>query len=140
MKLMMENESFINQMKRIHGTIFYKHAYGMRLSQVVDISITMNTVGEKFNGLKGNIASILYFVGGLVLYLAYHYGLLFIAGYPSESLSSIIVIGLVPVLAIAAIFNTFLFRKTGNVYVAAFLNTILMTMIKLANTALYPVL
>ncbi|SES90099.1 Serine aminopeptidase, S33 [Oceanobacillus limi] len=109
---------------------------------VIGISVNMNTTGEKFNGFKGYIASILHFVGGLILYLAYHYGLLFttgVAGYPAESLSSIIVIGLVPVLTIAAIFNTFLYRKTGNVYVAAFLNTILMTMITLANTALYTV-
>ncbi|WP_019415787.1 hypothetical protein [Paenisporosarcina sp. TG20] len=107
---------------------------------VVGTSVNMNTAGEKFKGFKGYISSILHFVGGLVLYLAYHYGLLFttgVAGYPTESLSSIIVIGLVPTLTIAAIFNTFLFRKTGNVYVAAFLNTTLLTIITLANTALY---
>lgn len=106
------------------------------------ISVNMNTAGEKYEGVKGYIAAILHYIGGLVLYLVYHYGLLFTtgtAGYPQESLSSIIVIGLVPVLFIAAIFNRFLFRKTGNVYVAAFLNTILMTMITLANTALYTV-
>ncbi len=110
---------------------------------IVGISVNMNTTGDKFNGFKGYIASILHFVGGLVLYLVYQYGLLFTtgtAGYPSESLSSIIVIGLVPILTVAAIFNLFLFRKTGNVYVAAFLNTILMTLITLANTALYSVL
>ncbi|RXJ00344.1 hypothetical protein DS745_12495 [Anaerobacillus alkaliphilus] len=109
---------------------------------IIGISVNMNTTGAKFNGFKGYIAAILHFVGGLILYLVYHYGLLFstgIAGYPSEALSSIIVIGLVPILAVAGIFNLFLYRKTGNVYVAAFLNTILMTMILLANTALYTV-
>ncbi|WP_019413627.1 alpha/beta fold hydrolase [Paenisporosarcina sp. TG20] len=108
---------------------------------VLGISININTA--KFNGIKGYIVSILYFVGGLVLYLGYHYGSLFItgtAGYPGESLSSIIVIGLVPALIIAAIFNRYLFRKTGNVYVGAFLNTLLITMITLANTALYTIL
>ncbi|WP_047985846.1 alpha/beta hydrolase family protein [Ornithinibacillus californiensis] len=110
---------------------------------VIGISVNANTTGEKFNGFKGYVASILHFVGGLILYLAFHYGLLFttgVAGYPSESLSSIIVIGLVPVLAIAAIFNRFLFMKTGNVYTAAFLNTILMTLITVANTAIYTVI
>lgn len=109
---------------------------------VIGIAVNMNTAGEKFNGVKGYIASILHYVGGLMLYLVYQYGLLFItgvAGYPAESLSSIIVIGLVPVLAIAAVFNRYLFRRTGNVYVAAFLNTILITMITLANTALHTV-
>ena len=107
---------------------------------VLGISINVNTA--KFDGIKGYIVSILFFVGGLVLYLGYHYGSLFItgtAGYPGESLSSIIVIGLVPVLIIAAIFNRYLYRKTGNVYVGAFLNTLLITMITLANTALYTI-
>lgn len=109
---------------------------------IVGVSVNMNTTGDKFNGFKGYIASILHFVGGLVLYLIYHYGLLFttgVGGYPSESLSSIIVIGLIPALTVAAIFNTFLYRKTGNIYVAAFLNTLLMTMITVANTALYTI-
>ncbi|MFS0674271.1 alpha/beta fold hydrolase [Ornithinibacillus sp. 179-J 7C1 HS] len=109
---------------------------------VSGISVNINTNGEKYEGIKGYIIAILHYVGGLILYLIYHYGLLFItgtAGYPEQALSSIIVIGLVPVLAIAAIFNRFLYRKTGNVYVGAFLNTILMTLITLANTALYTI-
>ncbi|MDY0409162.1 hypothetical protein [Paracerasibacillus soli] len=71
---------------------------------IAGISVNMNTTGEKYEGFKGYIVSILHFVGGLVLYLIYQYGLLFttgVAGYPAESLSSIIVIGLVPVLAVA---------------------------------------
>lgn len=107
------------------------------------ISVNINTTGERYEGIKGYIISILHYVGGLILYLIYQYGVLFTtgtAGYPEQALSSIIVIGLVPVLAVAAIFNRFLYRKTGNVYVAAFLNTILMTLITLANTALYTIL
>ncbi|WP_257125440.1 alpha/beta hydrolase family protein [Bhargavaea cecembensis] len=110
---------------------------------IVGVSVNMNTSGEKFNGFKGYVAAILHFVGGLILYLIYQYGLLFAtgtAGYPSESLSSIIVIGLVPVLSVAAVFNLFLYRRTGNVYTGAFLNAVLMTLITLANTALYTVL
>ena len=61
-------------------------------------------------------------------------------GYPAESLSSIIVIGLVPILLVAAVYNRYFFRKTGNVYVGAFLNTILITLITLANTVLYTIL
>ncbi|WP_058306595.1 serine aminopeptidase domain-containing protein [Gracilibacillus massiliensis] len=110
---------------------------------VVGLSVNINTASKKFEGLKGYIVAILMFIGGLMLYLGYHYGLLFttgVAGYPAESLSSIIVIGLVPVLLIAAVFNRYFYRKTGNVYVGTFLNTILMTMITLANTALYTIL
>lgn len=110
---------------------------------IIGISVNTNTASEKFNGIKGYLVSILLYIGGLLFYLGYHYGLLFItdtAGYPEQSLSSIIVIGLVPVLTIAAIFNRYLYRRTGNVYVAAFLNTILMTLITVANTALYTIL
>ncbi|WJY26396.1 alpha/beta fold hydrolase [Sporosarcina trichiuri] len=109
---------------------------------VVGISVNVNTSGERYDGAGGYVISILHFVGGLVLYLIYQYGLLFVtgtAGYPGESLSSIIVIGLVPMLAIAAVFNRYLFRVTGNVYVGAFLNTLVMTMITIANTALYTI-
>lgn len=109
---------------------------------IIGISINMNTATAKYDGFKGYLISVFHFVGGLVLYLGYHYGSLFMtgtAGYPAEALSSIIVIGLVPVLLVAAIFNRYFFRKTGNVYVAAFLNTLLMTMITLANTALYTI-
>lgn len=109
---------------------------------VVGLSINMNTSGEKYNGAKGYVVAALHFIGGLLLYLGYHYGLLFTtgtAGYPGESLSSIIVIGLVPVLLVASIINRYFYLKTGNVYVGTFVNTLLMTTITVANTTLYTV-
>lgn len=109
---------------------------------IVGLSVNINTASEAYDGIKGYVISILHFIGGLILYLGYHYGLLFLSGtggYPGESLSSIIVIGLVPVLLIAAVFNRYFYRKTGNVYVGTFLNTILITMITIANTALYTI-
>lgn len=110
---------------------------------VVGLSINMNTADERFEGIKGYLVSIFMFAGGLIFYLAYQYGTLFITGeaaFPSEALSSIVVIGLVPVLIIAAIFNRYFYRLTGNIYIGAFLNTLLMTLILLANTALYATL
>ncbi|WP_456276630.1 alpha/beta hydrolase family protein [Bacillus sp. AK128] len=110
---------------------------------IVGLSVNINTATAKYDGYRGYLISIAHFIGGLVLYLGYHYGLLFMtgtSGYPAEALSSIIVIGLVPALLVAAIFNRYFFRKTGNVYVAAFLNTLLMTLITIANTALYTIL
>ncbi|WP_273835304.1 alpha/beta fold hydrolase [Guptibacillus sedimenti] len=110
---------------------------------IVGLSVNMNTASAKYEGLKGYVIAALHFVGGLILYLGYHYGLLFItgtAGYPSESLSSIIMIALVPALLIASIFNRYFYRKTGNVYVGAFLNTLLITLITIANTTLYSIL
>lgn len=110
---------------------------------IVGLSVNMNTATTKYDGFKGYVISALHFIGGLILYLVYQYGLLFTtgtAGYPSESLSSIIVIGLVPVLLVASIFNRYFYRKTGNVYVGAFLNTVLITLITVANTTLYTIL
>ncbi len=110
---------------------------------IVGLSVNLNTASRAYDGLKGYVVSILHFIGGLILYLVYHYGLLFItgtAGYPAESLSSIIVIGLVPVLLIRAVYNRYFYRRTGNVYVGTFLNTILFTMITIANTALHTIL
>ncbi|GGM29297.1 hypothetical protein GCM10011351_14230 [Paraliobacillus quinghaiensis] len=110
---------------------------------VVGLSINMNTADERFEGIKGYLVSIFMFAGGLIFYLAYQYGSLFVTGeaaFPSETLSSIIVIGLVPVLIIAAIFNRYFYILTGNIYLGAFLNTLLMTLILLANTALYATL
>lgn len=110
---------------------------------IVGLSVNMNTADERFTGVKGYLVSIFMFVGGLVFYLVYHYGLLFttgVGGFPAESLSSIVVIGLVPVLTIAAVFNRYFYRLTGNIYLGAFLNTILMTLILLANTAFHATL
>lgn len=107
---------------------------------IVGLSVNMNTFDERFEGFKGYLTSIFMFVGGLVFYLCYQYGSLFITGvgaFPAESLSSIVVIGLVPVLIIAAIYNRYFYKLTGNIYLGAFINTILMTLILLANTALY---
>ncbi|WP_433745837.1 serine aminopeptidase domain-containing protein [Falsibacillus pallidus] len=109
---------------------------------VVGLSVNINTAAEKYKGFKGYLIAALHFIGGLVLYLIYHYGLLFItgtAGYPAESLSSIIMIALVPTLLIASILNRYFYRKTGNIYVGAFLNTLLLTLITVANTTLYTI-
>lgn len=110
---------------------------------VVGLSINVNTADERFEGIKGYLVSIFMFVGGLIFYLLYQYGSLFMTGtaaFPAEALSSIVVIGLVPVLIIAAIFNRYFYRLTGNIYLGAFINALLMTLILLANTALYATL
>ena len=49
----------------------------------------------------------------------------------------ILLFALVPSLASASCLAKYLYKKTGSVYVAAFLNTILMTMMTVANTAIY---
>ena len=92
-------------------------------------------------GLKhGKCVALCMNIGGLVMFLALQYGMLFATGTgidPSQSLNSIILIGIVPVLLIATIYAKKLTEKTGNIYTSVFLNTILMTLISVANTVVY---
>ena len=78
--------------------------------------------------------------GGLVLFLAYQYGKLFLTGtaaVPSLALQGILLFGLIPSLALAAVFARKFYEKTNNVWTSAFFNTFLFTMIAIANTAVY---
>src|SRR5690606_12557152 len=44
---------------------------------IIGMTVNINTASAKYDGMKGYLISILHFVGGLVLYLIYQYGLLF---------------------------------------------------------------
>lgn len=104
------------------------------------IVINANTRGSRMNGALGYITAIVINIGGLVLWLINQYGSDFIKGvgaYPTESLNGIILIALVPCLAIAAVFSKKIFNKTGSVWLGAFLNTLLFTMITVANTVMF---
>lgn len=107
---------------------------------VNSIAINANTRGSWMKGAKGYIVAIILNVGGLVLWLIHQYGSDFLTGvgaYPADSLIGIVLIALVPCLAIAAVFAKKIFNKTNNVWLAAFLNTILFTMITVANTVMF---
>jgi len=99
-------------------------------------------VNANTRGLKkwGCLAAVALNSGGLILWLLYHYGKVFltgVAGFPTETLNGILLIALVPVLGIAGVYARKLFEETGNVWLAAFLNAILFTMITAANTAMF---
>ena len=105
---------------------------------VTSISVIANTKDVK--GWKGHVYAMLLNAGGLALFLVYHYGKLFLTGtaaYPTLALQPILLFGLVPSLALAAVFTRKTYEKTNNVWLAAFLNTILFTLITVANTAIY---
>ena len=88
----------------------------------------------------GYLLAALTNMGGILLWLVLQYGTLFrtgVAFYPGQALGGILLFALVPSLAIASCLAKYLYKKTGSVYVAAFLNTILMTMMTVANTAIY---
>jgi pimeloyl-ACP methyl ester carboxylesterase len=102
--------------------------------------ITINANTDFIKGWKGYLVGCIVNVGGLVLYIIAQYGKLFITGkalWPTQALSSILLFALVPTLIVATIYTKALYKKTGNVYTGVFLNTILMTMITIANTIVY---
>jgi dienelactone hydrolase len=104
------------------------------------VTINANTRFASLKGIKGYIVAIILNIGGLVLWLAYQYGsLLFnhVGAYPAEALNGIVMIALVPCLAVAAVYAKKFFNKTGSVWIAAFLNSILFTMITVANTVMF---
>lgn len=104
--------------------------------------INVVVVNVNSRGLKrhGYLVAIALNIGGLALWLLHQYGWLFITGvaaYPTETLNGILLFALVPILGIAAVYARKLFEKTGSVWLAAFLNSILFTMITVANTAMF---
>lgn len=102
------------------------------------IVVAANTKNVK--GWKGYVYALALNAGGLLLLLAVQYGRLFLTGtaaVPNLALEGILLIGLVPSLAIAAIFAKKFAEKTNNVWTSAFFNTFLFTMIAIANTAIY---
>ncbi len=107
---------------------------------VAGIACVSNTSSEKLQGAWGYILAMLTNMGGIALWMILQYGMLFATGsafYPSEALSGILLVALIPTLAIASWLTKFLYKKTGNIWTAAFLNTILMTMMTVANTTIY---
>ncbi len=106
----------------------------------ISIAINLNTNNTYINGWKGYAVAIFMVVGGLVIWLALQYGSLFInkvALYPAQSLNSILLFATIPTLTVATIYAKRLYKMTGNVMTAAFLNTLLFTLITAANTIVY---
>ena len=107
---------------------------------VSSAAICINTNTEKLQGVKGYIVAILLNAGGITLYLIRQYVTLFATGtaaHPTQSLSSILLVAMVPTLAIAACYSRALYKRTGNIWTPAFFNAILMTLMTLANTCVY---
>lgn len=100
------------------------------------VALNANTRGKR----GGMFLAIVLNVGGLVLWMLAQYGKDFITGvalYPGQALNGILLFALVPCLIIAAVYARKLFEKTNNVWLAAFVNTLLFTMVTVANTVLF---
>lgn len=103
-------------------------------------AVFVNTNTEKLQGIKGYLLAIALNAGGIFLWLIRQYGTLFATGtaaHPGASLSGIVLIAMVPTLSIAACFSRALYKRTGNVWLPAFLNSMLMTVMTIANTTVY---
>lgn len=99
-----------------------------------------NSNTEKLQGAWGYVLAALTNMGGIFIWLILQYGMLFATGsafYPGAALDGILLMALVPTLAVASCITRLLYKKTGNVWTAAFFNTILMTMMTVANTTIY---
>ncbi len=100
-------------------------------------AITVNTNTEKLKGFWGYLVAIVLNAGGPILWLLNQYGMLFgtgVAAHPGSALSGIVLVAMVPTLSIAAIISRSLYKKTGNIWLPAFLNALLMTTMAIANT------
>ena len=103
-------------------------------------SICINTNTERLQGWKG------YLRGHPAELRRHHPGLgrqyvtLFstgVAAHPGAALSGIVLVAMVPTLAIAACISRYLYKRTGNIWTAAFTNGLLMTIMTVANTTVY---
>ena len=104
---------------------------------VSSIGIMINTNTTGMQGFPGYLLAIALNAGGAIIWLARQYITLFstgVAAHPGSALSGIMLVAMVPTLSIAAIISRYLYKKTGNVWTAAFLNGILMTTMAIANT------
>lgn len=107
---------------------------------VSSTAICINTNTEKLQGIKGYLVAIALNAGGIIVFVARQYITLFATGtaaHPSQALSAILLFGMIPTLTIAACYSRALYKRTGNVWTPAFFNAFLMTMMTLANTAVY---
>ena len=103
-------------------------------------SICINTNTERLQGWKGYLVAIALNAGGALIWLIRQYVTLFstgVAAHPGAALSGIVLVAMVVTLAIAACISRFLYKRTGNIWAAAFTNGLLMTIMTVANTTVF---
>ena len=103
-------------------------------------AICINTNTESLKGWKGYLVAMALNAGGIFIWLVRQYGTLFatgVAAHPGAALSGIVLVAMVPTLAIAACVSRYLYKRTGNIWTAAFTNGLLMTIMTVANTTVF---
>ncbi|MCK4551385.1 MAG: hypothetical protein KAU02_00610 [Tenericutes bacterium] len=86
------------------------------------------------------LISVVGITGGLLIIVIVQYLGFRITGertFMDQNLRPILAFATIPLLAITAIISRILYRKTGSIWLGAFINTMLITMITVANTATF---
>ena len=107
---------------------------------VSSVAICINTNTERLQGWKGYLVAMALNAGGILIWLIRQYATLFatgVAAHPGAALSGIVLVAMVPTLAIAACISRALYKRTGNIWTAAFVNGLLMTIMSVANTTVF---
>ncbi|MBQ2699899.1 MAG: alpha/beta fold hydrolase [Clostridia bacterium] len=107
---------------------------------VSSAAICINTNTKVLQGVKGYLVAMALNAGGILLWLIRQYVTLFstgVAPHPDAALSGIVLVAMVPTLAVAAVISRCLYKRTGNIWTAAFTNGLLMTIMTLANTTIF---
>lgn len=102
------------------------------------IAIFVNTKGMK--AWKGDLLAAFLLVGPVLFFLVYQYFVLYntgVAAFPTFTLSSILLVGIVPTLTVAGIVIRRFNEKTGNIWASVFFTTAFFTLVAVANTAVY---
>lgn len=103
-------------------------------------AICINTNTERLGGVKGYLVAMALNAGGILIWLIRQYVTLFATGvapHPNAALSGIVLVAMVPTLAVAACISRALYKRTGSIWTAGFLNGILITIMTLANTTIF---
>ena len=82
--------------------------------------------------------NIILLIGGYILFLIFQYAPLFGGGtlaIPEGHLLGIVLFQFIPIFMIVALVSTYFYRKTGHIYVGAFINAMLVTWIVVAGQA-----
>lgn len=125
---------------------FGKHHFGQFLVYlpvffifylVNSISVVANTGNDKT--WKGTLKAILINALGLIILVGVQYGQWFVTGYSKWSLQLpiIYVFAIIPTMIFAAWITRKSYAKTGNIWIAVFVNTFLFTLMQVSNTILH---
>ncbi len=103
-------------------------------------AICINTNTERLQGVKGYLLAVALNAGGALIWLIRQYATLFatgVAAHPSAALSGIVLVAMAATLTVAACISRYLYKRTGNIWAAAFTNGLLMTIMTVANTTVF---